>query len=638
MAAEPVVHGPTLLTELDVWLFRQGTHYRLYDHLGAHPLTVAGRAGTLFAVWAPAAARVAVTGDFNGWDPAASPLAVRWDSSGIWEGFVPGAAPGARYKFRIEPAGGGPPVEKTDPFGFRFEPPPGSAAIIHAAGHDWGDDDWLAARRAADPARRPLAVYELHAGSWRRGPGGRFLSWSELAAALIPWVTDSGFTHVELLPVMEHPFYGSWGYQTLGYFAPTARYGGPDEFCAFVDRLHRAGIGVILDWSPAHFPDDAHGLARFDGTCLYEHEDPRRGRHPDWHTCIFNYGRPEVAAFLASSALFWLERCHADGLRIDAVASMLYLDYSRPDGEWLANPFGGRENLEAMEFLRALNRAVGARCPDAFTVAEESTAWPGVTRPVHLGGLGFGRKWNMGWMHDTLQYCGRDPVHRRWHHDELTFGLTYAFSENFVLPLSHDEVVHGKKSLLEKAAGDDWRKFAQLRLLLGWQYCHPGAKLVFMGGEFGQRREWDHDSALDWHLLEHAPHAGVRRWLADLNRLYRAHPALTALDNDPHGFRWVVIADSANSIFAFLRRDGTGRDLLVVANFTPVPRPGYRVGVPRPGAWRELLNSDAADYGGSGIGNLGRAEAAPPAAHGFDCSLRLTIPPLGIIILEGPAR
>ncbi|MFO7676749.1 MAG: 1,4-alpha-glucan branching protein GlgB [bacterium] len=634
MTAEPVVHGPSLLSELDVWLFRQGAHYRLQDHLGAHPMTVDGRPGALFAVWAPSAAGVAVVGDFNGWDPAASPLAVRWDSSGIWEGFVPGAASGARYKYRIEPGRGGPALEKTDPLGSWFEPPPGNAALIHELGHDWQDDDWLAARLETDQHRRPLAIYELHAGSWRRGPGNRLLDWAGLADALVPYILDAGFSHVELLPVMEHPFRGSWGYQALGYFAPAARHGAPGQFCAFVDRLHRAGIGVILDWSPAHFPDDLHGLARFDGTCLYEHEDPRRGRHPDWHTCIFNYGRPEVACFLISSALFWLDRCHADGLRIDAVASMLYLDYSRPDGEWLPNPFGGRENLEAMEFLRRLNTEAYARCPGTFTVAEESTAWPGVTRPVHLGGLGFGYKWNMGWMHDTLQYFGRDPVHRRWHHDELTFGLSYAHSENFILPLSHDEVVHGKRSLLEKMPGDDWRRFAGLRLLLGWQYCHPGAKLLFGGGEFGQRREWDHDSSLDWHLLDAPAHSGVLRWVRDLNRLYRDHPALHALDRDPAGFRWVVASDSANSVFAFLRRDGTGRDLLVVANFTPVPRAGYRVGVPAAGRWRELLNSDAADYGGSGLGNLGRVRAEAVPCHDFPHSLDLDLPPLALVVLE----
>jgi len=629
-----VIHGPSLWSEPDVRLFRQGRHFRLFDHLGAHPMTVDGRAGTLFSVWAPAAAGVSVIGDFNGWNPGAAPLAVRWDSSGIWEGFVPGVGPGARYKFRIGPGGGGPALEKTDPFGFRFELSPGGPCVVAASGYNWQDDDWLAARLERDPHRGPLAVYELHAGSWRRGPDGRFLGWAELADALIPYLLETGFSHVELLPVMEHPFYGSWGYQTIGYFAPSARYGTPDEFRAFVDRLHRAGIGVILDWSPAHFPDDPHGLARYDGSCLYEHEDPRRGRHPDWYTCIFNYGRPEVASFLASSALFWLEECHADGLRIDAVASMLYLDYSRPDGEWLANPFGGRENLEAMEFLRALNTAVYARCPGAFTVAEESTAWPGVTRPVHLGGLGFGYKWNMGWMHDTLQYCGRDPVHRRWHHNELTFGLTYAHSENFILPLSHDEVVHGKRSLLEKFPGDDWRKFAQLRLLLGWQYAHPGAKLLFMGGEIGQRREWNHDTALDWHLLDCAPHEGIRRLVCDLNRRYRELPALHERDTDPQGFEWVTASDSAHSVFAFLRRDRAGRPVLAVANFTPVPRTGYRVGVPVPGAWRELLNTDAAEYGGSGLGNLGRVEAEPLRFHNKPHSLDLSLPPLALVLLE----
>ena len=632
MNTQPVVHGPSLLSGQDVSLFRRGQHFRLYRCLGAHPMAVDSRPGTLFAVWAPNASSVAVVGDFNGWNPESHPLAPRWDSSGIWEGFVPGVGPGALYKYAVTDSKGA-ALLKIDPFAFRFEPPPGTASVVWSLDFDWHDDDWMARRFETDPYRSPLAAYEVHPGSWQRADDGRPLDWRELADRLADHVDDCGFSHVELLPVMEHPFYASWGYQVLGYFAPTARHGGPQDFMHVVDRLHARGIGVILDWVPAHFPSDEHGLARYDGTCLYEHADPRRGVHPDWDTCIFNHGRHEVRSFLVSSALFWLDRYHADGLRCDAVASMLYLDYSRPDGKWLPNPYGGRENLDAIDFLRELNRAVYRDEPGTFTVAEESTAWPGVSRPVHLGGLGFGFKWNMGWMNDTLDYLSRDPVHRRWHHDRLTFGLTYAWSENFILPLSHDEVVHGKRSLLEKMPGDDWQKFANLRLLLGWQYCHPGAKLLFMGGEFGQQSEWNHDAALDWHLLEQEPHRGVLSWVRDLNRLYRDEPALHSSDHEPDGFRWVDCHDADNSVLAFLRLAGD-RCLLVVANFTPVPRRRYRIGVPSPGRWRELLNSDATEYGGSGKGNLGVVETNPVPSHGHDQSLELSLPPLGIIVLR----
>jgi 1,4-alpha-glucan branching enzyme len=630
-----IIHGPSLLTAQDVRLFRQGRHFRLYEKLGAHPFVHDRVPGTLFAVWAPNAASVSVIGDFNGWNAHTHPLAGRWDESGIWEGFVPGLGPGALYKYHVVAREDGAAQNHIDPVAFRFECPPGTASKVWGLEHAWQDDDWMARRLEADAYHKPLAAYEVHAGSWRHRAPGESLSWNELADELVAYVADTGFTHVEFMPVMEHPFYASWGYQVLGYFAPTARHGTPQEFMRLVDRLHRAGIGVILDWVPAHFPDDAHGLARFDGTCLYEHEDPRRGVHPDWHTRIFNYGRNEVRSFLGSSALFWLDRYHADGLRVDAVASMLYLDYSRADGEWLPNRYGGKENLEAVDFLRDLNRAVYHHHPGTCTIAEESTAWPMVSRPVDHGGLGFGYKWNLGWMHDTLSYLARDPVHRKHHQDQLTFGTTYAFGENYVLPLSHDEVVHGKRSLFEKLPGDDRRKAAQLRLLFGWQYLMPGKKLLFMGSEFGQRVEWNHDRPLDWHLLENDMHAGILRWVRDLNRIYRAESALHELDHDPAGFRWVDCGDAGAGVFSFLRlgRD-PARPLLVVAGFTPVPRTGYRIGIPAPGRWQELLNSDADPYGGDGQGNLGVLESNPVAMHGFDQSLSLNLPPFGILLLK----
>ncbi len=617
-----------LLTEDDVYLFHEGTHVRAYLKLGAHP--VAG--GTYFAVWAPNAERVSVMGDFNGWDPDRHPLSPR-GSSGLWEGFVPGVGPGVRYKYRIV-SRYGPVLDKADPFAFRAEEPPGTASVVWDLDYAWGDAAWMAERAKFNARESPIAIYEVHLGSWRRGEGGRFLSYRELGPLLAAYVREMGFTHVEFLPVMEHPYYGSWGYQITGYFAPTSRYGTPQDLMFLIDTLHQNGIGVILDWVPSHFATDPHGLAFFDGTHLYEHADPRQGVHPDWGSAIFNYGRHEVRSFLLSSALFWLHRYHADGLRVDAVASMLYLDFSRPEGQWVPNEYGGRENLEAIAFLRQLNEAVYRYEPDVQTYAEESTAWPLVSRPTHLGGLGFGFKWDMGWMHDTLRYLSRDPVYRKYHHEELTFRMLYAFTENFVLPLSHDEVVHGKGSLLAKMPGDAWQKFAHLRLLLGYMYGQPGKKLLFMGGEFAQEREWNHETELDWHLLEDPRHRGVQRWVRDLNHAYRTFPALHQLDCEPEGFEWIEPEDRERSVLVFLRKDRGEDRVLVACNFTPVPRPHYRVGVPHPGFWRELLNSDAEVYGGSGWGNLGgvRAEAIP--AHGRPYSLDLTLPPLGVVFLR----
>ncbi|MFW6202546.1 MAG: 1,4-alpha-glucan branching protein GlgB, partial [Gemmatimonadota bacterium] len=560
-----------------------------------------------------------------------------------WDGFLPGVRPGDGYKYRIAPRGGGRAFDKADPFAVRAEVPPRTASIVWSLDHDWDDSAWMRERAARNALDSPISIYELHAGSWMRSPddGHRPLGYRELAPRLIDHVRRMGFTHVELMPIMEHPFYGSWGYQTTGYFAPTSRYGTPQDLMYLIDLLHRNGIGVVLDWVPSHFPRDDFALGSFDGTHLYEHADPRKGFHPDWNSLIFNYGRNEVRSFLLSGALFWLDRYHADGLRVDAVASMLYLDYSRGEGEWIPNEYGGRENLEALGFLRRLNEEVYRAHPDVQTFAEESTAWPMVSRPTHLGGLGFGLKWDMGWMHDTLQYMARDPVHRKYHHNELTFRQVYAFSENFVLPLSHDEVVHGKGSLLGKMPGEPASKFANLRLLLGYMYAQPGKKLLFMGAELAQWREWNHDASLDWHLLDDPAHDGVRRWVADLNRIYRAEPALHALDADPAGFEWVDANDAESSALVFLRKPPTDSDaapLLVAANFTPVSRPNYRVGVDRSGRWLELLNSDAHAYGGAGHGNLGSVEAAPVPSHGRRRSLTLTLPPLGIVFLkpDGP--
>jgi len=595
-------------------------------------------AGAHFSVWAPMAASVGVVGDFNGWDAAATPLRPL-GTSGVWAGFAPAARSGDLYKYRVSPAAGGPAVDHADPYGFAAELPPRTASRLVDLAYAWHDGDWLARRGRAQALDRPASAYEVHLGSWRRVPeeGGRPLTYREAAPLLADHVSRLGFTHVELLPVTEHPFYGSWGYQTTGYFAPTSRYGTPQDLMYLVDTLHQAGIGVWLDWVPSHFPADAFALARFTGQPLYEHPDPRRGVQPDWGSLVFDYGRPEVRSFLLSSALFWLDRYHVDGLRVDAVASMLYRDYSRRPGEWTPNVHGGREHLEAVDFLRQLNRTVYAAHPDVQTVAEESTAWPGVSRPTDMGGLGFGMKWDMGWMHDTLVYFGRDPVHRRHHHQDLTFRALYQAAENFVLPLSHDEVVHGKGSLLGKMPGDRWQRLANLRALLAYMWLTPGKKLLFMGGEFGQETEWAHERSLDWHLMARPEHAGVAALVADLNRLYRRLPALHASDARGDGLRWIVADDADQSVYAFARRAHEGApEVVCVLNATPVVRTGYRVGVTRPGRWRELLNTDARPYGGSGVGNLGTAQTVAAAAHGQPQCLVLTLPPLAMIALAGP--
>lgn len=632
-----VIYDVSLMGEMDLYLFREGSHTRLYEVLGSHKLEVDGRQGTLFAVWAPNAARVSVVGDFNAWSGDSHPLASRWDGSGVWEGFIPGVGDGALYKYNITPNGGQDALQKGDPFAFSWEEPPKTASRVCSIDkYDWRDEAWMHHRNHSDVLNAPYSIYEVHLGSWQRmvEEGGRFLSYSELASRLVHYVVEMGFTHVEFLPIMEHPFYGSWGYQTTGYFAPTARYGTPQDFMALVDAFHVAGIGVILDWVPSHFPSDLHGLNRYDGTCLYEHEDPRKGFHPDWKSCIFNYGRNEVRSFLLSSAHFWMDRYHADGLRVDAVASMLYLDYSRKEGEWIPNEYGGRENLEAIHFIRQLNASLYASYPSIQVIAEESTSWPMVSRPNWLGGLGFGLKWNMGWMHDTLAYFSKDPIYRKFHQNNLTFGMWYAYSENFLLPLSHDEAVHGKGSLYSKMPGDDWQKRANLRLLIGWQYAYPGKKLLFMGGEFGQIREWNHDDSLDWHMLHNEGHNGIRLWVADLNHLYREEPALWALDFDLSGFQWVDCSDHEASVLSFLRRDGTGRTLLCVANFTPIPRSGYHIGVPHEGVWYEVLNSDATFYGGGGWGNIGKVTTTSDPKHGYGNSVSLTLPPLSLLVFR----
>ena len=624
------------LSDDDVHLFNEGRHFRLFEKLGAHPAAVDGVRGTSFAVWAPNAESVTVMGDFDGWDRDRHPLAQR-GRSGIWEGFLPGVGPGALYKYFVRSRLHGYAVDKADPFAFRAQLPPATASEVAELSHEWGDGEWMARRAGRIALDAPVSIYEVHLGSWRRVPehGDRFLGYRELAETLPDYVAELGFTHVELLPITEHPFYGSWGYQTTGYFAPTRRYGTPEDLMVLVDRLHQRGIGVILDWVPSHFPSDEHGLAYFDGTHLYEHADPRLGFHPEWNTYIFNYDRPEVRSFLVSSAMFWLERYHVDALRVDAVASMLYLDYARAPGEWIPNALGGRENLGAIRFLRELNAALYESHPDVHTFAEESTSWPGVSRPVHLGGLGFGYKWDLGWMHDTLSYLALDPIHRRFHHDKLTFRRLYAFSEQFALPLSHDEVVHGKGSLLGKMPGDDWQKRANLRLLLCYQHAQPGKKLLFMGSELGQWQEWGHDRSLDWHLLEDEGHAGIQRLVGHLNRLHQGEPALHELDHDPAGFEWVDANDSEHSVISLLRLDREGREsVLAIFNFTPVVRQNYRVGAPKSGFWREILNSDAAEYGGSGQGNLGGVEAVPIPLHGRTHSLTLTLPPLGAVFLK----
>ena len=623
----------SLLTAHDSHLFNEGSHFRLYDKLGARIVNAGDTSGTYFAVWAPNGERVSLIGDFNGWNRTSHPLKAK-GQTGVWETFIPGVGKGTLYKFHLESRFNGYRADKADPFALFNEIPPKSASIVWDLDYDWNDRQWLADSKQRNGLDKPMAIYEMHLGSWRRvaGEGNRSLSYRELAPLLADYLHRLGYTHVELLPVMDHPFFGSWGYQITGYFAPSGNFGTPQELMYLIDTLHQSGIGVILDWVPSHFPSDEHGLGYFDGTHLYEHADPRQGYHPDWKSYIFNYGRREVQSFLISNALFWLDKYHIDCLRVDAVASMLYLDYGRKRGEWIPNRYGGRENLEAIDFVRRLNHVIYENYPDTQTIAEESTDWPMVSRPTHLGGLGFGLKWDMGWVHDALEYFRKDPVHRRYHHKNLTFRMLYAFHENFVLPLSHDESVYGKGSLLEKMAGDDWQKFANLRALYGYMYAQPGKKLLFMGGEFAQRREWAHDSSLDWDLLDYPAHVGVQRWVRDLNQLYREEPALHERDCDPAGFEWIDCDDVESSVVSLLRKGQSTANLVVaVCNFTPVPRGGYRLGVPRGGFWREALNSDAVEYSGSGVGNLGGLEAEPTAHHGRPCSLVLTLPPLSVM-------
>jgi 1,4-alpha-glucan branching enzyme len=624
-----------LLGDLDLHLFNEGRHFGLADSFGAQAMTVDGVPGVRFVVWAPNARRLAVVGDFNSWDARRHPMRRRYPS-GIWEIFIPRIRPGPRYKYDILDAQGMRLPQKADPVARRTEPPPATASVVAAPLRpSWRDQSWMESPSARQAGDAPISIYEVHLGSWFRRRAAPGSVWEQAIDRLIPYAVDMGFTHIELMPITEHPFGGSWGYQPTGLFATSARYGTPQEFSRFVDAMHAADLGLILDWVPAHFPTDPHGLARFDGSALYEHLDPREGFHRDWNTLIYNFGRREVAGFLIASALFWLEKFHVDGLRVDAVASMLYRDYSRPEHEWIPNVHGGRENLEAIAFLRHLNAVIAERCPGAMTIAEESTAWPGVTRPVSEGGLGFAYKWNMGWMHDTLRYFERDPVHRPYHHGDITFGLLYAFSERFILPLSHDEVVHGKRSLLSKMPGDRWQRFANLRAYLGFMWAHPGKKLLFMGGEIAQEHEWSHDGEVEWDRLDDPLHAGVQRLVRDLNRLYRTEGALHQGDWEASGFRWVIGDDRANAVFAFLRLGHDAvRPILVVANMTPVPRRDYRVGVPHPGTWREIFNSDSDFYGGSNLGNAGAIEAWPDAMHGEAQSLDLLLPPLAVLMFR----
>ncbi len=626
----------TLLSEQDIFLFNEGSHFRLYEKLGSHLLSAGEGQGTYFAVWAPDAEQVCVIGDFNDWNKRTHPLKPK-DRSGIWEGVIPEAVKGARYKYHIVSRYNDYRVDKADPFGIYNDTPPETVNIVWDLEYTWNDQAWMAKRGNHNSSDAPISIYEVHLGSWMRlaEQGNRWLTYRELAVKLTEYVQQMGYTHVQFLPVMEHPFYGSWGYQTRGYFAPTSRHGTPQDFMYLIDCLHQQDIGVILDWVPSHFPTDEHGIGYFDGTHLYEHSDPQIGFHPDWKSFIFNYGRSEVRSFLISSALFWLETYHADGLRFDAVASMLYLDYSRKEGEWIPNEYGGRENLGAISFLRRLNEEIYSTYPDVQTIAEESTSWPMVSRPTYVGGLGFGMKWDMGWMHDTLVYMSKNPIYRKYHHNQLTFRLLYAFNENFVLPLSHDEVVHGKGSLLGKMPGDDWQKFANLRLLFGHMYAQPAKKLLFMGGEFGQWSEWYHEESLDWHLLEFPSHAGLQRWVKELNRTYRTEKALYELDFDPAGFEWIDCNDTQQSTLSLIRKSrSTSEIILTVLNFTPTPQYNYKVGAPREGFWQEILNSDAEEYGGSGHGNFGGIEAVPIEIHGRPYSLKLTLPPLGAVFFK----
>lgn len=626
----------SLLTEDDLYLFNEGSHFHLYEKLGSHPVVVNGVEGTYFAVWAPNATEVFVKGDFNGWQDNGHRLSLK-GNSGIWEGFIPGMTKGNLYKYRVVNHNTGYAVDKADPVTFLAELPPKTGSVVWDTEYTWHDQEWMEKRDRVQALDAPMSIYEVHLGSWMRVPeeGNRYLTYRELASKLAEYIQRMGFTHVELMPITEHPFYGSWGYQTTGYFAPTSRYGTPQDFMYLVDYLHQQGIGVILDWVPSHFPTDQYGLSYFDGTNLYEHADPRQGFHPDWQSSIFNYGRHEVRSFLISSAFFWLDKCHIDGLRVDAVASMLYLDYSRKEGEWIPNQYGGRENFEAIEFLRRFNEAVYQHFPGIQTIAEESTSWPMVARPLYVGGLGFGLKWDMGWMHDTLSYMSQEPIHRKYHHNKLTFRMLYAFNENFALPLSHDEVVHGKGSLIGKMPGDYWQKFANLRLLFGYMYAQAAKKLLFMGGEIGQWSEWNHDQSLDWNLLENPMHGGLQKWVADLNHTYRTEPALHELDFDWQGFDWIDCNDSEQSVISLVRKGKSAQEVvLAVCNFTPVPRYNYRIGVPAAGFWQELLNSDAGDYGGSGMGNMGGVYADEISHHGQPYSLDLTLPPLAIAFFK----
>jgi 1,4-alpha-glucan branching enzyme len=635
LADDPYRFG-RIISDFDLHLFGEGTLLGAHERLGAHPTELGGNAGVHFAVWAPTAQRVSVLGDFNNWDGRAHPMR-KLVPSGIWELFIPGLGEGERYKFEIR-TGAGHLLHKSDPYGRYFEKSPLTASIVcRTGGYAWDDDQWMAARPAEGRwLSRPMSIYEVHLGSWQHVPeeGDRPLTYREMADRLVPYVKEQGFTHIELLPVLEHPFTGSWGYQVIGFFAPTSRYGPPHDFKYFIDACHRAGIGVLLDWVPGHFPKDAHGLGRFDGTALYEHADPRQGEQQDWGTLVFNYGRNEVRNFLLSSALFWLQEYHLDGLRVDAVASMLYLDYSRSAGQWVPNKFGGRENLDAVAFLQHLNSLTHANVPGSITVAEESTSWPGVSRPVHLGGLGFTYKWNMGWMHDTLKYAQRDPIYRRWAQGDITFAMLYAYTENFILPYSHDEVVHGKRSMLDKMPGDTWQKAATLRTLYAFMFAHPGKKMMFMGDEFGQWPEWNHDISLHWHQEPHWPHSGIKAFVRALNHVYRSHPSMYERDYDPRGFQWIDCNDSENSVVSLVRRAGENAPPVVaVLNWTPVVRADYRVGVPWGGAWRVLLNSDAGEFGGSNAGTMGEVSAVFDARHGFSESLSLTLPPLGALFL-----
>ena len=626
----------TLLTSFDLHLFNEGKHNRLFEKFGAHLTELDGKQGTYFAVWAPDAERISVVGDFNGWNPDSHPMTPR-GSSGVWEAFLPGLGKGTVYKYHIRSRYHMYEVDKADPYGFYNEVPPRTASIVWDLDYEWHDGEWMRTRHDRNKFDAPMSIYEVHLGSWMRVPeeGNRSLTYRELAPKLADYVNDMGFTHVEFMPVMEHPFRGSWGYQVTGYYAPSARFGTPQDFMYLMDYLHQHGVGVFLDWVPSHFPNDEHGLAYFDGTHLYEHADPRKGFHPDWKSAIFNYDRNEVRGFLLSNAIFWLDRYHADGLRMDAIASMLYLDYSRKAGEWIPNQFGGRENLAAVSLLKTVNTDAYKAFPDIQTIAEESTAWPMVSKPTYIGGLGFGMKWDMGWMHDTLVYMSKDPIHRRYHHSKLTFRGLYAFTENFVLPLSHDEVVHGKGSLIGKMPGDEWQRFANLRLLFGFMFTQAGKKLLFMGGEIGQYREWEHDGSIEWHLLRFAPHQGIQRWVRDLNAYYRSEPALYECDFTPDGWRWIDADDSDNSVLTYMR---FGKDqaapVMVACNFTPVPRRGYRVGVPKEGYWREVLNSNAAIYGGTDEGNMGGCHTDAILTHGQEHSLLLDIPPLGIVVFK----